>query len=110
MSPAAASRHSALLTLGLWAAIAVAAVTSGAVPIAAEAADVQPVVGHRVPDFTLKDSSGKRVRLSGVLAEKAVLLNFRATWCPPCREEMPILERVYRDYRARDGHFRASAA
>lgn len=54
MSPEAASRHPALLTLGLWAAIAAAAVVPGAVPIAAEAADVQPVVGHRAPDFTLK--------------------------------------------------------
>jgi len=101
MSPAAASRHSALLALGLWAAIAAAAMVPGAVPIAAEAADVQPAMGHRAPDFTLKDVTGRPVRLSQVLAQKAVLLNFWATWCPPCREEMPILERVYRDYRTR---------
>lgn len=67
----------------------------------AEAADVQPAVGHRAPDFALLSGEGKPVRLSRVLREKAVFLNFWATWCPPCREEMPSMERVYRDYRAR---------
>ena len=67
----------------------------------AEATDVQPAVGHRVPDFTLRDPEGTLVQLSRVLKEKAVLLNFWATWCPPCREEMPSMERVYRDYKAR---------
>jgi peroxiredoxin len=78
-----------------------AAVAPGSGPILAEAADVQPTVGHRAPDFTLRDASGRPVRLSQVLAQKAVLLNFWATWCPPCREEMPSMERVYRDYQAR---------
>ena len=67
----------------------------------AEATDVQPAVGHRAPDFTLPDSHGKPVQLSRVLGERAVLLNFWATWCPPCREEMPTMERAYRDYKAR---------
>ena len=71
----------------------------GAVP--AEATDVQPAVGHRAPDFALRDPQGRAVRLSEVLKEKAVLLNFWATWCPPCREEMPTMERVYHDYKAR---------
>jgi len=74
------------------------------VPAAASsvlATDVQPAVGHRAPDFTLHDLHAKPVHLSRVLREKAVLLNFWATWCPPCRQEMPTMERAYRDYKAR---------
>ena len=67
----------------------------------AEATDVQPAVGHRAPDFSLRDPDGKHVQLSQVLKEKAVFLNFWATWCPPCREEMPTMERAYRDYKIR---------
>lgn len=43
------------------------------------------------PDFTLKDPSGKEVALSSY-AGRYVLLNFWATWCVPCREEMPSLQ------------------
>lgn len=67
----------------------------------AEATDVQPAVGHRAPDFTLHDPEGRPVQLSRVLTEKAVFLSFWATWCPPCREEMPSMERAYRDYKSR---------
>ncbi len=66
-----------------------------------DAADVQPTVGHRAPDFTLRDSDGTPVQLSRVLGERAVLVNFWATWCPTCREEMPTMERAYRDYRSK---------
>lgn len=65
------------------------------------AVDVQPAVGHRAPDFTLRSGEGKPVQLAQVLKGKAVFLNFWATWCPPCREEMPSMERVYRDYKTR---------
>ncbi len=44
--------------------------------------------GKVAPDFELKDLDGKSVRLSD-LKGKAVLLNFWATWCPPCKEEIP---------------------
>ncbi|HEV8674670.1 MAG TPA: TlpA disulfide reductase family protein [Methylomirabilota bacterium] len=66
-----------------------------------DAADVRPTLGHRAPDFTLRDPDGKPVQLSRVLGERAVLVNFWATWCPPCREEMPIMERAYREYGAK---------
>ena len=52
-----------------------------------------PEVGRTAPDFTLKDLSGNDVRLSD-LKGTVVLLNFWATWCPPCREEAPSLSRL----------------
>ncbi len=72
-----------------------------AAPVVARATDVRPAVGHRAPDFTLPDLESRPVQLSQVLRDKAVLLNFWATWCPPCRREMPTMERAYRDYRQR---------
>jgi peroxiredoxin len=52
------------------------------------------------PDFAVPDLSGQAVRLSG-LRGKVVLLNLWTTWCPPCREEMPSMERLYQQLRDR---------
>ena len=52
--------------------------------------------------FTLKDLKGQEVSLDSTLQQnKAVLLNFFATWCPPCREEIPDLIRLQEQYRDR---------
>lgn len=52
----------------------------------------------KAPAVALKDLRGRTVRLSDYRG-KVVLLNFWATWCPPCRAEMPDLVKWQRDYR-----------
>lgn len=58
------------------------------------------LVGKRAPDFTLKDINGNNVSISS-LKGKTLLINFWATWCPPCRAEMPSLNRMYNEYKGR---------
>ena len=50
------------------------------------------------PDFTTEDAAGNRVS-SRSFRGRVVLLNFWATWCPPCRLEMPSMERLYGEFR-----------
>ena len=50
------------------------------------------------PNFALKDITGKEVKLHDYRG-KIVFLNFWATWCPPCRAEMPSMERLYTEFK-----------
>ncbi|HHJ16442.1 MAG TPA: TlpA family protein disulfide reductase [Gammaproteobacteria bacterium] len=50
------------------------------------------------PDFTLKSSSGENLRLSEYRGE-VVMINFWASWCAPCRQEMPLLDALYNQYQ-----------
>ena len=59
-------------------------------PYAAEVASPGPVVGMPAPDFSLTTLAGKRVSLASFRG-KTVVINTWATWCPPCRQEMPEL-------------------
>lgn len=53
-----------------------------------------PRVGAEAPDFALADTNGKEVKLSS-LRGKPVMVNFWATWCPPCRAEIPEIVKLY---------------
>jgi peroxiredoxin len=55
---------------------------------------VDKFVGQKAADFKLKDISGKEVLLSSFKG-KVVLLNFWATWCPPCKAELPAMSKLH---------------
>ena len=71
-------------------------------PVLAEAVReldlVRPARLKRAEDFTVALLRGEPLRLSGQRG-KPVMINFWATWCAPCREEMPAMERLYRRHR-----------
>jgi cytochrome c biogenesis protein CcmG, thiol:disulfide interchange protein DsbE len=60
-------------------------------------------VGTAAPDFTATDMDGNPVRLADLRGE-VVLLNIWATWCPPCREEMPSMQRLHEEFGAQGLH------
>ena len=62
---------------------------------AAPAVTAEPRVGQPAPDFELTLVDGSHVRLSD-LRGQVVVLNFWATWCVPCRTELPTLDRYFR--------------
>lgn len=57
--------------------------------------------GSHAPNFSLKTLDGKQIELNEYRGKK-VILNFWATWCPPCREEMPEMQKFYDDYKEKN--------
>jgi len=57
-----------------------------------------PQTGFLAPDFTLETLEGQSITLSD-LRGQAVLVNIWASWCLPCRAEMPAMERIYQEYK-----------
>ena len=55
------------------------------------------LAGKPAPDFALKSSAGQNLRLSEYRGD-VVMINFWATWCGPCRQEMPLLDQLYSRY------------
>lgn len=62
----------------------------------AESVSIEP--GEAAPDFELETLDGEVIRLSDLQGEK-VMLNFWASWCPPCKEEMPEIQKFYETYQ-----------
>lgn len=77
-------------------------------PVEGTAASAEPpspfagdnIVDTQAPDFTLKDADGKAISLASYRGS-VVLLNFWATWCPSCREEMPSMNKLVRQFKNR---------
>lgn len=55
---------------------------------------------HTAPDFEITTTHGERFRLSENIGKKVIVLNFFATWCGPCRAEMPELSRYFDQHKA----------
>ena len=64
----------------------------------AAAIQTAPQEGFLAPDFSLKTINGEEVTLSDFHGQP-ILVNFWASWCPPCRAEMPSMENVYQEYQ-----------
>jgi cytochrome c biogenesis protein CcmG, thiol:disulfide interchange protein DsbE len=72
-----------------WSRAEAGSTTAGEIPL--------PRQGFSAPDFSLQTPDGETYSLAD-LRGKPVLINLWTSWCPPCRAEMPALERVYAEY------------
>jgi len=61
----------------------------------------EQLIGRRAPEFLADSINGKPVSLSNY-PESPIILNFWASWCPPCRDETPHFEKIWRLYKEKD--------
>lgn len=66
--------------------------------VAAASFAASSMEGQPAPDFALKSATGENMRLSEYRGD-IVMINFWATWCGPCRQEMPLLDELYGRYQ-----------
>jgi cytochrome c biogenesis protein CcmG/thiol:disulfide interchange protein DsbE len=88
-----------LLNVGLLALI----LTQLLIPATHSVTD--PLVGHPAPNFTLvllHNDSGKNTLSLSNLKGKSIVLNFWASWCQPCKEELPLLENTWKHMQAQN--------
>ncbi|HEX9262966.1 MAG TPA: TlpA disulfide reductase family protein, partial [Candidatus Binatia bacterium] len=85
-----------LLALSFASAWSQTKVDYKAVPILQPMKDTAPT-----PEFSLNTPDGKKISLKDFRG-KIVLLNFWASWCVPCREEMPAMEKLYQEYKQKN--------
>ena len=87
---------------GLITVIALLLITAGTlfyvneIQAASDNVKVGAQVGMKAPDFTLEDMSGEKISLYDLQGQK-VFLNFWASWCPPCKAEMPAIQKLYKN-------------
>ncbi|MGE5509225.1 MAG: TlpA family protein disulfide reductase [Chitinophagales bacterium] len=89
-----------LIALGHWQATRQGEGPTSDTVTAAAPAEARPFEGYQAPELEVVDFSGKRVALSD-LRGLPVYLNFWATWCQYCRQEMPDIARAYREVGGR---------
>lgn len=61
--------------------------------------------GQPAPNFSLKGLDGKTYQLSDFKGKRAVVVDFWATWCPPCQRELPELERIWKKFQGKPVQF-----
>lgn len=99
--PRLSPRTYTLLAVALLLAGALWAAASRLDPAQQESALAAPQAGFLAPDFTLETLDGDHITLSE-LRGRPVLVNLWASWCGPCRAEMPAIQRIHDQY---DGQF-----
>lgn len=65
-------------------------------PLTAQRERQIPQSGQKFPDFSLESLDGEKIAFSELVG-KPIVVNFWATWCDPCKEEMPLFEAIYRE-------------
>ncbi|MCJ7621960.1 MAG: TlpA family protein disulfide reductase [Anaerolineaceae bacterium] len=84
---------------GLFGALSWILLTSLLMPVEAQNLNAAPMSGFFAPDFSVESLDGEIFQLSQYLG-KVVILNLWASWCPPCRSEMPAIQAVYDEYKS----------
>jgi cytochrome c biogenesis protein CcmG/thiol:disulfide interchange protein DsbE len=100
LTPARLFLSAGLLTLAMAVVLAVPSMLSGRISNYGVGAVSGPNPGNLAPGFSLADASTGSVTGLSALKGSPVWLNFWATWCPGCKDEMPLIERVYQKHRA----------